>query len=400
MSTAEITIAPLPTTEEVALTLLQWLFATIGVPTDYNIGSIVRTYSEAIGSVAEIEGVSAQAEAIQAMVFAAYSVFGISPLPSTNAQGAVTFSTLSSAPLPPGQSVLIPQNTAVQTQSGVQFVTTSQAILVSGTTSVTTLIQALIGGSLSNVSPNAINQIVTGLSYPLAVTNNVQTSGGSNAETGSETLARFLAYVYSLGLCSPIAIASACIGVAYQSEEVLYATCYEPWIAQVIAGNTSPTAGFQVYIDNGTGNASVNLVTAVTNYLNTGVGVNVSGAKIGNGVGYRPAGVPYSVNVVVPVTCSVVVTAFSINPALAPSLTTSITSAINAYFTGINFGDVVELSSIIAAIADVSFGQLTSLQIALLDSVSTQQNTIPGSNDLPIQGFNRVILSGAGVTVN
>jgi len=218
-TTAEIQIAPLPTAEEVALTLLQWLFSTIGVPTDYNIGSIIRTYSEAIGSTEEIEGITAQAQAIQALVYSAYSAFGISPLLGTGSVGSVVFSTLSMAPVPSGQSILIPINTITQTTNGVQYGTTSNVLLVSGTVSVAAPIQSLQLGINTNAAANTINQIATGLAYPLQVTNPLPTVGGQDAETASQTLTRFLAYVDSLGLCSPIAVASAARTVSIQHHQ-------------------------------------------------------------------------------------------------------------------------------------------------------------------------------------
>lgn len=226
-TTSQLQIVPFPTTEEIALTLLQWMFANIGIPSDYNVGSIIRTYSEALGSVNEIEGITAQAEAIQALVYSAYAAFNISPLPATGAVGTITFSTLSSAPLPSGQSVLIPAGTIVQTTSAIQFATTANALLVSGTSSINASIQAVTLGSTSNVVANTIIQIITGLSYPLSVINSAPTAGGANAETPSQTLTRFLAYVDSLGLCSPIAVASAVIGQSYLEETVLYSTCYD-----------------------------------------------------------------------------------------------------------------------------------------------------------------------------
>ena len=382
-TTAEIQIAPLPSTEEVALTVIQWLFATVGVPTDYNQGSIIRTLSEAMGSVEEIEGVEAQAQALQALVFSAYAAFGISPFPATGAVGNVIFSTLSAQPLPPGQSVLIPLNTILQTTSGTQFTTTANAVLVSGTSAISVPIQSLILGTASNVPANTINQIVTGLAYPLAVTNPLPTVGGSDAETPSQTLARFTAYVQSLGLCSPVAIAGAVIGVSYEQEIVKYSTVYEPWIVEVEMGNPTPDAGFQVIIDNGSGSASINLINAVTNYLSFGLPA-----------GFRPAGVPFSVSAVTPVSGSVVVVATSINPALVPSIQTGVGQAIVTYFNTLGFGDTAQITQLIASIANVTFGQLSSLSVSLLNGSNVSvQNIIAG----PVE---RVILVGSSVTVN
>ena len=247
MATNQLTIAPLPTAEEIALVLMQWLFATTGTPTDTNQGSIVRTYSEAIGSTEEIQAIESEAQALQALVYSAFTAFGIFPIGASGAVGTVTFSTLSTAPLPPGQSVLIPLNTIVQTQTGIQFATTATAVLVSGTTMITAPIQALSQGTIGNVGVGLINQIASGLTYPLAVTNSIPTAGGANAETASQTLARFTAYVQSLGLCSPVAIAGAVIGVTYNQEIVKYSDVYEQWIYQVENDISPLTPGFTCY---------------------------------------------------------------------------------------------------------------------------------------------------------
>lgn len=382
-TTATIQIAPLPTAEEVALTLIQWLFSTIGVPTDYNIGSIIRTYSEAIGSTEEIEGITAQAQAFQALVYSAYSAFGISPKLAQGAVGTVTFSTLSTAPLPPGQSVLIPINTIIQTVAGIQFQTTSSVTLVSGLSSVSAPIQSLILGSAGNVPAGTITQIATGLSYPLAVTNPLPTAGGADAETAAQTLARFLAFVDSLGLCSPIAVAGAVIGVAFNQEVVKYASVIEPWIVQVQQGNPTPNAGFQVAVDNGSGSASSNLISAVTTFLSSGAPA-----------GYRPAGVPFLVLAVVPVNVSVVVVCTAVNPAIAGSIQTAIGQAITSYFSSLGFTETAQITQLIAAIADVTFGQLTSLSVTMLDSLSNPQTNISAGLG------QRIILQGFSVTVN
>lgn len=384
MTEPTIQISPLPVAEEIALVLIQWLFATTGTPTDYNIGSIIRTYSEAIGSVEEVEGISAQAQALQALVYSAYTAFGITPYSATGAIGNVTFSTLSSAPLPTGQSVLIPSGAIIQTPTSIQFVTTSNVILVSGTTSVVAPIQAVQLGSAGNVPANTINQIVSGLAYPLAVTNTLPTTGGADAETASETLARFTAYVQSLGLCSPTAIAGAVIGVSYLQETVKYSTCYEPWVTEVNMGDLMPDAGFQVIIDNGSGSASTNLITTVYNYLSTG-GI----------AGFRPAGVPYSVLAVTPVPASVVVVASSINPSIAPAIQTAVIQAIAAYFDSLGFGISCQYTQLVAAISNVTFGQLTSLSVFLLDQYGN-----PVTTTITASPVSRIILSGAAVTIN
>jgi hypothetical protein len=80
MSSVPFTVPGAPDTSLVSATLLSYMAAQSGVISDYNDGSQIRTLSEAIGSVAEIEGVIANALATQAAVNAAYSVLELFPL--------------------------------------------------------------------------------------------------------------------------------------------------------------------------------------------------------------------------------------------------------------------------------------------------------------------------------
>lgn len=383
-----ITVAAPPTISETALTLLQYLTAGTGIFTDFNIGGIARTYAEGIGSVDEQEAIIAQAQAFQAMIYGAYAAFNIYPYSAVPSTGTVTFSTLSSSPTPSGVSILIPTGTIVQSTNGIQFSTSSDAILVSGTTSISVGISSLTTGVITNVSANTITQIVSALTYPLSVNNSGQTNGGSDAELPSQTLGRFTSTVDSIGLGSPLAIAAGVLGVtdSSDSESVMYSVCYEQWISQAVSGDPNPTPGFIVIIDGGNGTASDALVTAVSGYLSTG-GIA--------GMGLRPAGVPYSVQAVVPTYADINVTAAAIQPTQASSLQLAITQAVNVYFNTLNFGDTAELSQTIANVANVSLGQLSSLSVLMA--------TFPGGEQVSTitpAASSRVVINTLTVTVN
>lgn len=363
-TTAKITIAAPPSTEETALTLLQWLYASSGVLTDATIGSITRTFGEGIGSVDEIEAISIQAEAYQALIYSGFSAFNISPFAATSSVGTVAFSTIDGSPLPV-INVPIPLNTILQTPAGVQFVTTSSSILASGQISVIVPVQSVATGTNTNAGANTINLNISGLSYPLVVTNPLPTAGGADAETPSQTMARFTAYVQSLGLCSPVAIAGGVVGVPFGQEIVRYSTVFEKWIQNVEFLDLPPIVGFEVIIDNGSGFASPGLLSAVNTYLSTGYTDNNGVKHLTGGVGLRPAGVPYTVSYTTVISADVSVVATAIDPNSAGILSTSITQAVSGYFGLLNYGDPAEVTQIIASIANVSFSQLSSLAVSL-----------------------------------
>jgi hypothetical protein len=332
-----------------------------GVATDYNPGSQIRTTGEALGSIVEIQAVSEQAMAFQAMVYGAYAAFGITPLGATGAVGTVTFAT-SFKPNPPvtSQAVSIPAGTIVQTVSGIQFTTTVNAVLNQGSTSVNIPVTAAITGVAGNVSAGTITQLVSSLTYPLQVSNFAPSTGGGNAETPAETLSRFTAKIASLGLSSPVSIANAVIGVTNPgtTETVKFSTVYEPWIVTLASG-----AGFDVYIDNGSGGASAGLISAVVSLLN--------GDLSAGELGYRPAGVPYNVYAVSPVYASVVVSGSLLYSSFVSAATTAAQLAVQQYFGALAFGQTAYQSSITAAISNAVGGYLTNLSVTLLQGTTS-----------------------------
>ena len=351
-----ITVPAPPLSPDVSAALLAFMSAQSGVLTDYNVGSQIRTLGEAIGSVVEIEEVENQALAYQAAIYGAYSAFGVTPLGATGAVGTVTFAT-SFQPNPPvtSQAVSIPAGTIVQTVGGTQFTTTVNAVLNQGSTSVNIPVQASTLGSVGNVTAGAISQLVSSLTYPLQVSNLSPTTGGGNAETPAQTLSRFTAIVASLGLSTPVSIANAVIGVNNPgtSEYVKFATVYEPWTVNLASG-----AGFDVYVDNGSGGASSGLLSAVTSLLN--------GSQATGALGYRPAGVPFTVNAVEPVYATVNVSGSVTYSSFVTSATAAAQVALVQYFASLLFGQTAYESAVNAAISNAIGGYLTNLSIQML----------------------------------
>jgi uncharacterized phage protein gp47/JayE len=368
--TATLTVASPPTTAEVTVEALTWIAAQSGVLTDFNPGSQVRTDAEAVGSVIEMQSVIGQAEAFQAMVYSAWAAFNVMPLAATSSIGSVSFLTGTGANPPVAPlDITIPSGTVVQTVGGTQFQTLTNTTLPKGSTSVTAVVSAVVAGTAGNVPAGAISQIASALPYPLQVTNAAPTVGGTLAETPAQTMTRFAAVVGSIGLATPVAIANGCIGVsvAGSSEAVQYATVYEPWITQADAGLTTLTPGFQVFVDNGSGSASSNLLLAVQAVLD---GNQATGQE-----GFRPAGVPYSVHAVDPLYCNVVVSGQALYPGLDASLNATTTTAVGNYFSSLAFGQPAEATQLTAAVANAVAGNINTLSVILsnVSGVSVSQ---------------------------
>lgn len=385
MTAVAPTVAAPPNTNDVAIALLSGMESLAGVATDYNKGSQIRTMSEAAGAVIEQQGIGAQAQTLQAIAFSAMSIFNIVPNAAVPAIGTVTFVTSTGgSPPPASQTIPIPQGTIVQTAGGIQYVTTLASTINIGSSSINVPVQAVMPGTTGNQPPGSITVVISGLIYPLSVTNAQAITGGADAESPSQALSRLSAKIASINSSSPVALSNGLIGVQAvgSSETVMYATCYEPWILDPADG-----AGFTMYIDNGTGAASSGLIAAAVSTLN--------GNQASGQLGYRPGGVPYNVAAVVPVLADVVVQG-TIN-GLGNSVTVSgaMTTAADAYFNSLLFGVTAYQGNLAAAVSNAALGVLTSLSVTL-SYASTSGVAVTAVTGV---GYTRVILNNLSINL-
>jgi uncharacterized phage protein gp47/JayE len=378
---ASITVGAPPTTADVAAELLAYQTGQTGVVSDSNPGSQIRSLGEGIGNVCEVEGVAAQAVAFQSMTYGCWAAFQITPNPARQSVVPLTYYTIGGVAT---QNVVILAGSVVQTVGGTQFVTLDAAVLVEGNSSVTVPGQAVQAGAAGNAGANTITVIVSGIPYPLTVTNLSAATGGVNQEPISGTQARFASAVQEIGLSSPVAIANAAIGVQSPSstETVLYATCVEPGVNPNLP-LANQTAGWVLYIDNGSGTASSALINAVIAKLD-GVYPTQSG--------YRDAGVPFQVTAVVPVFYSVSVTGTLSDVTQDSSLDGAVQTNVQAYEATLQFGQPALLAQLDAVVGNTLANAATSFSAQMLDVDNVSQTSIAAG---PTQ---RVILTS--VTVN
>lgn len=384
MTTAPTVAAP-PSTATIALRILAAQGAQTGVVTDINKGSQIRTLAESIGQVTEMQGVASEALAFQVMVYGAWSAFGITPITASFASVTLVFSTAAygSSNLPGvSYDVAIPAGTVVQTSGGIQFTTDDDVTLTAGSSSVSVTASAILSGVTSNVNALTLTTLSSSLGYPLYVTNPSAATGGAAAESPSQTMARFAAKRSSVGGGTPLGVASAAIGVTYGSEIVKFATCYEPWMYDSTAG-----AGFTVFVDNGSGSASSGLTAAVSDTL--------TGSTATSSDGYRPAGVPYSVEPVNPVLFQVSVKGTLQDSGTASAVDDAVTAAVDAFQNTLAFGTSVSLASLTGNVVNALTGYTTGLTILLMDSGGNDVSSISvGPTERAILGSLSVDFTG------
>jgi len=105
----------------------------------------------------------------------------------TKSTGQATFSGTETTPIPIG--------TVIQTTGGLQYITTTAGVITNGTATVN--IEAMEISSIYNVPSDIIVQIPTSISGITGVSNSIVTSGGTDIETDSSLLNRYLVQVQS-----------------------------------------------------------------------------------------------------------------------------------------------------------------------------------------------------------
>lgn len=198
--------------------------------------------------------------------------FGFIRLPATYATGAEVFSNPNAA----SSSILVPVGSIVQTVGGgIQYAVVSDPdeptynvalggyILAPGQLSLTATVEALVGGSSSNVLANTLVQFGTSLPGIASVTNPSPITNGVNAESDAAFRARFVLFLGTLAQATMSAILAAAEGV----QQGLLISLLENQEPGTTRGALAiPLLGsFTVVVDDGSGDPPQSLLNAVYN---------------------------------------------------------------------------------------------------------------------------------------
>jgi uncharacterized phage protein gp47/JayE len=244
--------------------------------TDYNIGSVTRSWLEAaaLGLDEAWYGVSrAISEAIPEAVFLA---FDFSRLPAEYALGEVTFYTQA----PAGVEITVSAGSAVRKLgSPIGYTTLADAIIGVGETSATAPVRADLLGADANVAANELT--VYGGQAGVYVTNAAPIQSGSNEETDAERTARFADFIEALSRGTVAALRYAArLAYLEDGNGAVTERCLYSGVDEDLPGRV------RLWVHNGSGNTSQALADRVSEIIE-------GTTEPGGGVvpGYRAAGV-------------------------------------------------------------------------------------------------------------
>lgn len=272
--------------------MLNWLRSTQTKITDFNTGSVARTMLESTAIEMEELYLRMFIGLREAIPVSVYNTFGFDKLPAVKASVTLRFT----APAPAASAITVPAGSGARVPGGnITYLTTTSGTIAIGQTYVDVLAAADTAGTVGNTTSAVITELVGSLAGISSVTNPAPVVNGRDEETDDERLTRFRSYVSSLARGTVSAVlygvkTSALkdsLGQAY--EYAALASLEEPWLANPAL----PIGLVNVYIHNGAGGASVDLVaqaqrvvdgyylpdgTAVPGWKSAGVKVVVAAA--------------------------------------------------------------------------------------------------------------------------
>jgi uncharacterized phage protein gp47/JayE len=324
---------------------------------DLSVGSVLRAVLEASSSVAlwlqwlilQVLSMTRAATSTGSDLDSWMADYGLTRLPAIAASGNVTFSRFT-----PSNAALIPVGAEVSTADSTESfsviaVTTNPAwnaaqngyAIAAGVAAVSVPVVALTLGTVGNVQPNTITLLATAIPGIDQVTNPLAFTGGINAETNAAFRARFVNYINSRSLATPVAIGNAIAGI-------------QQGLTYLLQENTDPTGDtvmgfFTVTINDGSGNPPASLISTVTAAIEA----------------VRPVGSRYAVLPPTPIAAAI-----SLDMTLSPAgslatVASEITTAITDFVATLAIGATLPISRLaqLAYDADPSVINVTALSI-------------------------------------
>jgi uncharacterized phage protein gp47/JayE len=328
----------------IAASLINVVRATSNKVTDFNRGSVIRTMLEA--TAAELEELYLQMylgikEAIPVSVF---TTFGFGRQAAEAASGTIRFSTggsLASSviPISLGTIVRVPG-------TSLTYATTVDTAIAIGNSYVDVLAAAQSSGLAGNVGADLITELVTAVAGIASVTNPSPLINGRDDETDDERRVRFQGFVASLarGTKASITYGAKTVtltdGLGTITEYVAHANVIEPWVTD----SAQPISLVRVYIHNGASATSGALVArcqqVIDGYYDGGTAVP----------GWKAAGVQCIVSAASDQAVNVTGTVTIAGGYSSVDVLAACTGAIKDYLQGMDVGEDVRLSELIAII--------------------------------------------------
>ena len=304
-----------------------WIIANQDKITDFNEGSVIRSFVEAVAK--EVEGLYLKTKIgfIKSLIEIPGFVFGVEREDEQYAIGEIQYSRSGTSGV-----ITVPIDSIATTEDGIRFKTTEIGTIANGNNDSNLIdAKAISSGKESNVLADTITVMETSIPGAETVTNPSEFTGGLDAENDTEYTERFQQYIEGLGVCNKSGIKA----MAKSITSVRSASIVEHF---------PPVASynFTVYIEDGYGNASDTMITEVEEKL---LGDGTEGNE-----GVKAAGINIRVLAPTKVTQAVTVEITDDGILSQALIQYNVEKAISDYFERLELGDDIVRGMLIRAI--------------------------------------------------
>ncbi len=331
----------------IAASCINWMRSTQKKITDFSVGSVARTMVEA--PAAEIEELYLRTfiGLKEAIPVAIYRAFDFERIPAQPASGAIRVQVT-----PPNSDLLISAGTGfLPSGSGVTFKTAADVTIAAGQSQADIAVLAQTPGVGGNIAAGTAMEPTQSIAGFISAAALFTFSSGADEETDDQRKTRFAAFIATLNrgtlsaLRYGLSLAFVRDSVGVVSERVRHHRIVEPWLSDP----GQPVALVKAYIHNGGSSGASSALINEAQRIIDGY-YDESGNPV---AGWKAAGV--KVEVVGASTMSVDVTGVLtvVGAYQSAAVTAEVQAAIADYIAGLDIGEPVIRSEIIAAAMNV-----------------------------------------------
>ena len=309
-----------------------WIIANQDYITDFNQGSGISAFCEAVSQQIEQVYLRGKIGFIRYLPELPFYAFGFSKQAGTKSVGEVVFS----RNVATVDAVTIPIGTLISTPSGLIYSTTTEGVILSGETdSGDVSIQANDVGGNFKVPAHSISTMTTPVVGVDSVDNASSTTGGADEEDDNSFQQRFREYVLGLGKGNVYGLITA----AKSITGVRSASAIEHFPPLSDIYNVS------LYVDDGAGNAPDEMIEDVLDII--------LGDSTATNPGYKPAGINLRVLGPTKVTVAIAVVITDTGDVSRTTISTNVAAAVTDYINNLQIGEDVIFNELVQRIMEV-----------------------------------------------
>ena len=345
----------LKSANKILTSLITWVSTGTKKITDFSVGSAIRTILEAVALQLEEFYFNLHQAVEHAIESSAYHSFDFDKEQASNATGFILVTFKNQLP----QSITIRAGTLFSTPPStspvIYYETLEDVVIIEGMESASLPVRCTVSGTIGNLPPNSVTNMVNSNVYIDSVTNTMAFVGGTDEETSVARKARFKEYVKSLQRGT--------------KEAIAYGTKSVPGVAGAWVDDNY--IGFvRVYAHDSDGNLPDTLKSEILEVLED----------------YRAGGIEVEVLPVVTVNTDLTLNLVLEDHTYIDSIVFGVKGLVENYLNNLQVSENLYLSNLITLITSNYKGAVVNIEVLNGNDTNLQHNELIKSGIVSITG--------------